>query len=222
LKNTGTETINLSGITFDSAIYFSVPQRTLLAPGQFYVIASKPEVFYHVYGMNPDGNYDRHLGNSGELLLITDPQGQDLFRFTYNDKAPWPEEADGGGFSLTSYDPDPEGDPGSSSYWISSSVTGGSPYADDPSTGADDRTKGFDNKILCLITPNPAREYFTVQSDQEEQTEIRIIDGRGILHYENSFSGSVTISCEELGSKGVYIVLLRNSYGIANQKVIVL
>ncbi len=46
LKNTGDVAINLSGLFLDSAVTYEFPEHTLLAPGQFYVIASKPSAFY--------------------------------------------------------------------------------------------------------------------------------------------------------------------------------
>ena len=42
-KNTGRGAVNISGITVDTAVYYRVPDGTMLPPKGFWVIASKPE-----------------------------------------------------------------------------------------------------------------------------------------------------------------------------------
>ncbi len=57
LKNTGNSAINISGVTIDTAVYFTVPEGAIMPPKTFYVIASKPGAFYGYYGMNASGNF---------------------------------------------------------------------------------------------------------------------------------------------------------------------
>jgi len=73
LKNTGYTAINLSGLVLDSAIYYEFPAETLLPPGQFYVIASKPSAFYLRYGLVASGNYKKNLSNGGDRVQTGDP-----------------------------------------------------------------------------------------------------------------------------------------------------
>jgi len=60
--------INISGIKIDSAVHYAVPPNTLLSPGSFYVIASKPADFYNCLWLNPNGNYKGNLSNDEEYI----------------------------------------------------------------------------------------------------------------------------------------------------------
>ncbi len=72
LKNTGNSAVNISGVTIDTAVYFTVPEGAILPPKAFYVVASKPGSFYEYYGMNASGNFQGNLSNAGEFILIND------------------------------------------------------------------------------------------------------------------------------------------------------
>ncbi|MFZ5942070.1 MAG: CotH kinase family protein [Bacteroidota bacterium] len=222
LKNTGSTSINLSGISFDSAVWYLVPAQTLLSPGQFYVIAAKPEVFYQLYGRNPDGNFDKHLSNGGELILIQDPAGNDLFRFSYSDNSPWPATADGDGFSLSATKAVPDGDPGDYNYWMSSINTGGSPYADDPHITAVEPLQGNAFADRFSVWPNPASDFVELSCESGEECSVEIYDASGKSVYVNTFTGHLTLACSELGEKGVYFAVLSNRYQTETKKIILL
>jgi len=59
-------------------------------------------VFVARYGAGPRiaGVYTGALDNTGEELALIAANDADIFRFVYNDKAPWPTAADGDGRSL--------------------------------------------------------------------------------------------------------------------------
>ncbi len=66
LKNTGTNTLNLSGLTFSSGITFTFTNGTLLGPGQFFVMGRNASAFAAKYpGMALRGIYTGKLDNSG-------------------------------------------------------------------------------------------------------------------------------------------------------------
>jgi len=98
--NAGNQPLNLSGLRLDSAVRYSFPENMLLYPKQFYVVASNPPMFYDFYGLPASGNYSGQLSNGGEEVVLADPAGNPIIRFTYLDNLPWPPEADGTGFSL--------------------------------------------------------------------------------------------------------------------------
>lgn len=77
LKNTGTEVINLSGIEFTNGIRFNFQDRTLLAPGEFKVIAAQAVSFAERYpDVQVDGEYFGKLSNGGEELEISFTTGE--------------------------------------------------------------------------------------------------------------------------------------------------
>ena len=56
----------------------------------------------------------------------------------YNDKSPWPEEADSAGYSLVARDTYGQGIPDSSDYWRASHAVNGSPGLDDLASGVEE------------------------------------------------------------------------------------
>ena len=131
LKNTGTNTLDLSGLRFTSGLTFSFTNGTRLAPGAFFVLSPSASAFALRYpGVPVNGNYSGKLDNGGEKLTLAHVLGTNVFSFTYNNAVPWPITPDGYGFSLVRENL--AGNPDSSSSWRPSSALGGSPGADDP------------------------------------------------------------------------------------------
>jgi hypothetical protein len=131
LKNIGSSQIDVGGSRFIEGISCTIPSPTIVEPQGFVVLVSDTEQFSHRYGSLHVVPYDGSLDNGGELLLLLSAHNDTLISVRYNDKAPWPEEADGAGYSLVSKDPSPEGDPNDPSYWRPSARIHGSPAADD-------------------------------------------------------------------------------------------
>ncbi len=131
LKNTGTNTLNLSGLTF-SGVNFTFTNGTMLAPGAFFVLARNAAAFGAKYpGVTLGGIYTGNLANGGESLSLNHALGGGIFSVTFDDAAPWPVAADGYGFSLVQVNPTTQA-PDDGSKWRASTLVGGSPGADDP------------------------------------------------------------------------------------------
>jgi hypothetical protein len=134
-KNTGTNTLNLSGLRFATGITFTFTNGTTLGPGQFFVIARNPAGFAAKYpGVPLRGAYSGRLDNGGENLRLIQFLGSTLISVTYDDRAPWPVTPDGQGFSLVPVNPDANPDSNDARNWRASSAAGGSPGADDPAS----------------------------------------------------------------------------------------
>jgi hypothetical protein len=132
LKNAGTNTLNLSGLSF-SGINYTFTNGTLLAPGQFWVLAADGGSFAAKYpGIAINGVFSGQLANNGETLRLTHPLGATIFSVSYDDELPWPVTADNHGFSLVPRNPGLTQAPDNGAAWRSSSNPGGSPGADDP------------------------------------------------------------------------------------------
>ncbi|HNY27602.1 MAG TPA: lamin tail domain-containing protein [Candidatus Sumerlaeota bacterium] len=111
MKNIGNADICLSGIQFVEGISFTWPTETnetttvpltMLAPGQYVVLARNIAAFQSRYGMSIPvaGPYSGQLSDKGETLWLQDARGNTIQRFTYNDSGDWPGRADGKGSSL--------------------------------------------------------------------------------------------------------------------------
>ncbi len=133
LKNVSNTELDLSGVCFTNGIRFTFPVGSRLAPGQFAVWVSNPTAFQGKYPAVPvRGTFTGHLADSGETLALVDAAGSNIVTLTYGDRDPWPQSADGVGFSLVPVNANFDPAPADPLNWRASSAVGGSPGADDP------------------------------------------------------------------------------------------
>lgn len=119
LHNVSGSSVDLSGWDIDGISGFEFPAGTILPAGGFVILADSAtttaEEFRSNYGVPASvpifvSGFD--LGNSGEGLNLEKPNPTPLEpdilieRIRYNDKAPWPTEANGSGPSLERLPPD--------------------------------------------------------------------------------------------------------------------
>jgi hypothetical protein len=132
-KNVSGDTIDLSGVHFTSGIQYTFPVGSLMGPGQFVLLASNLAAFTAKYpGVPVDGIYSNQLSNSGETITLAAPgSNSPILSLTYGTRPPWPETADGAGFSLVPVNPNFNPDPNDPGNWRASAALGGSPGADD-------------------------------------------------------------------------------------------
>ncbi|MAT72712.1 MAG: hypothetical protein CMJ58_24800 [Planctomycetaceae bacterium] len=131
LLNAGSQQVDLSGIqiTQFTGTPYVFESGLSLAPGERIVVARSPAVFQVVYGTGPriapTGFGPANLSNGGETIALETAAGVEFLSFEYDDAAPWPTEADGGGPSLEIIDA--SGDPADPMNWRASLVDGGTP-----------------------------------------------------------------------------------------------
>jgi hypothetical protein len=77
-------------------------------------------------GVKIAGVFSGNLSNSGEQLILTGPGGT-IKDFTYGDSAPWPNAADGDGYSLVLNNPVSNPDANLPQSWRSSAEVNGTP-----------------------------------------------------------------------------------------------
>ena len=104
-----TETIDLSGATFDEGVEFAFALGTTLPPLAS-IVVTRDQAAYAAANDSAGliiaaDEFSGGLSNGGEILGLITPEGDDIRRFAYDDQAPWPEDADGGGSSLVLIDP---------------------------------------------------------------------------------------------------------------------
>lgn len=135
LKNTGTNTLNLSGLAFTTGVTFTFTNGTTLAPGAFCVLARNAAAFAAKYPtVSLKGIFTGSLDNGGETLTLSHPLGTTIFSVNYDDALPWPIAADGFGFSLVQKNPNQSQAPDDGNKWRASTAIGGSPGVNDPAT----------------------------------------------------------------------------------------
>jgi hypothetical protein len=132
-KNTGVSSVSLADVAFSDGITYSFSNDAKIDAGEFIVLAVNGDGFARRYGSAPFGIYTGKLSNAGEKVTLKDLKaGKEFLSVEYNDKAPWPEAADGGGRTLVPAIADVAGDPNDASYWRASFKANGSPGEDDP------------------------------------------------------------------------------------------
>jgi hypothetical protein len=176
LTNFSGTTIDLTDVHFEG-ITFTFADGTLLSAGERIVVVRNQAAFVAQYGNGPRvaGEYTGALDNTGEEIAVIAANGLDILRFTYNDKAPWPKAADGGGRSLVLRDP--AADPVNEQNWRVSSANGGNPGGSDSTAFsgtalADEDKDGFQALIEYLFgtsdtVPNPEDAPFAAIEDFE-------------------------------------------------------
>lgn len=222
-KNTGTTPIDLTGLKLDSAINFQFPNEQLLNPGAFFVVASKPNIFFSKYKQYPSGNFSKNLANSGEEVFLLDRDNKVVFSFTYDDANPWPTTPDGDGFTLTSKQANPTENPNSYDYWMASSTLNGSPFMDDRNATTSLELESSENSEI-LIYPNPTRGLFYVNrgpSNSIDPYQVSIYDTKGSLLFKQRYEHTAVIDLRQRNLlDGIYIVKVQTATQTATHKVI--
>lgn len=97
--NNGQTTQNLLNCSFSLGVTFTFPD-VLINPGEYKVVAVNASAFNNVFGFVPM-QFTGALSNNGEPIRLVDAFGTIIDELTYDDQAPWPTQANGGGKSLT-------------------------------------------------------------------------------------------------------------------------
>ncbi|MGB0387932.1 MAG: CotH kinase family protein [Ardenticatenaceae bacterium] len=130
LKNIGTSTLSLGGFRFIDGISYTFPPTATLAAGEQLVLVRNQTEFATRYPDLPTaGVYEGKLSNSGETITLVDHSGLLITSFKYDDQFPWPQTADGAGYTLL-LDHAPAS-PNQPCSWRASSHLYGTPAIDD-------------------------------------------------------------------------------------------
>ncbi|MBN2739000.1 MAG: lamin tail domain-containing protein [Spirochaetales bacterium] len=127
LKNNSAKEIILTGFSFTKGIIYNFPEGSVLPANSYLVVAALPVAFKAHYNSSSIGPYSGSLDNSGEKITLKDGYDNTIFSVKFNDKEPWPESADGDGFSLVPVEENSAVDPDETSYWTASAQLKGSP-----------------------------------------------------------------------------------------------
>ncbi len=229
LYNAGTTDVDLTGWTYsdsDDTHIFAFPDGTILASGEYLVAAEETANFSAIHPgvSNVVGDADFGLAGSGELVRIFDASGAIADSLTYDDSAPWPEEADGDGYTLALTDPTcdnhlPE-------CWSASAQMNGTPGAPNfpPVTAVERETP--ETPLQIDIYPNPAAGQTTVSVSGAtgDAVLVEVFDVRGrqvpISAARLSLPGSAVLDTGELAT-GLYFVRIASPRGTVHRAVMV-
>lgn len=228
LKNIGTESINISEAYFEDGITFTFPAGTIVNPGEFILLSSNMEEFNNRYGFYPFGQYSGQLDNGGESLTLLTAAADTIFSVVYDDKSPWPEAADGGGYSLVNVNP--SGNLNDPANWENSYNIHGSPGQDDLSTSVENNDISMpENFSMFQNYPNPFNPETTIHYNITKTGKIKLtvydILGKEISTLVNKIqtpgSYKLRFSGEDLSSN-IYFYRLETTEGIITKKMILL
>lgn len=133
LTNISSSPIHLADVRFTDGIDFSFQGNPFvgLDSGESVLIVEDRTAFQRRYPTVPSeriaGEYDNNLSNDGERIEIVGAEDEVIRAFTYNDKAPWPEAADGDGYSLELINPTSNPDHDVATNWRASQGIHGTP-----------------------------------------------------------------------------------------------
>ena len=135
LQNIGTANVDLTGVRLEDAVTFEFgggdPAALTLGPGGRIVVVANAQGFTLRYGTKTGvtiaGAFSGSLNNAGELVTLRAADGTVIRQFSYRGTEPWPEEANGLGYSLVLNNPSSNPNAALGANWRSSAQIGGSP-----------------------------------------------------------------------------------------------
>ena len=110
LFNNSPDDVDISGWVFKDekeTHSYKIPENTILKSGKYLVLAKDTSLFRQSFPdvKNYTGPFVFGLSGSGEKIRLLDDAMNIIDSLTYDDKAPWPEEADGEGKTLELFNP---------------------------------------------------------------------------------------------------------------------
>ncbi len=125
--NNSDESVDISGWYFsdsDISHKFIFPSSTILEADSYLVLTKDEAAFSSLFPDvdNTIGDMDFGLSGDGELIRLYNASGEIVDSLTYNDKAPWPIEADGLGATMALANPGLDNSDGSN--WAASTGHG--------------------------------------------------------------------------------------------------
>ena len=204
ITNTGTTTIDLSGIYFRKlGATYQFPFNSTIAANSSIFLASNSSVFQNKYGFAPFGQYTRNLSNKSYNIVLADAMGNIIDEVEYFDTAPWPTAADGLGSYLQLSDTSLDNNLASS--WFANSAV----------LSIKNNNKVVDVKIY----PNPTNNIVRISSEIAID-KFEIIDAYGkIINTKVSNSSNFEIDLSNF-STGLYFLRTYSDQAINTSKII--
>jgi len=232
LYNAGLSDVNLSGWIFkdeNDLNSFTFPAGNLLNKDDYLVLCRDTLKFSNHFSdvKNKIGNFDFGINNGGELIRLYDERNILIDSVSFDDKFPWPVEADGAGKTLELINPG--FDNSIAENWTVSTIPGTPGKKNDAFTAVyntdynKNRTFNLSQNFPNPFNPITSIEYFLPASGK---TSLKVYDVLGrevaVLKNEVQLGGNYTISFdgEDLPS-GIYFYKLEYNMRIITKKMII-
>ena len=231
LKNVGDETLDLSGMYFSRGITYTFPNDAKIGSGGFMVLASNKNAFFTRYGFQAYDEYEGQLDNSGETIALNTAAGDTLIKIHYNDKYPWPNSADGDGYSLVPREQNPYKDQNDGTNWMASREINGNPGRDNIAVSVEElRQQEIPSEYKLLQNyPNPFNPAthinYSVPEDCKITLKIYNILGQEVATLFEGYRqrGNYTVSFDGSSlSSGVYFYRMMSEKFSGTKKMVLL
>lgn len=201
ITNTGTTTVNLSGIYLkELGTSYQFPYNSTIAGNSSLYLAANPTVFQTQNGFAPFGQFIRNLSNKSQKIVLADAFGNLIDTVEYFDSSPWPTAPDGGGSYLQLTSTALDNNLGSS--WIAStSALNASEF----------------NFTSITIYPNPATAILNIQSPISiDKIELFDVSGKSVKTVQAN-GKEMQINIADF-SNGLYFVKIYTELGVKTEK----
>jgi hypothetical protein len=194
IQNTGSTLVNLTGVYFKKlGVSYQFPQNASINSGESIYLAGDAITFQNKYGIAPFDTFLRDLSNSSHHLVLSDAFGNVIDEVEYEDKAPWPKDADGDGFYLELINVN--SDNAIASNWLATSDSALSAY------------RFHNSEVYFSVYPIPSKERVLVKTAQKMR-KIMIFSPLGQqIKTQNVNLKSAKINISKL-DKGIYFLNL--------------
>ncbi|MDF1699425.1 MAG: CotH kinase family protein [Saprospiraceae bacterium] len=192
IYNPSDKDVDLEGFVLSNAIDYTFPQGSEIQSKETVLLALNPSLVSQ--GIDQEFMWDLgRLSNEGEKIVLSSPAGIVEDHVRYNNKSPWPIEAEGNGSYLELIDPSLD------NHFAES-------WKSELNTSTSDK-----DQITNIITyPNPASESINILSPEEIIHKLEIINIWGQTVFERPVnSNSYRFNTHQL-AKGTYYIRINN------------
>lgn len=223
LFNGTTSSLPLDGLQIQDGMgnSYTVPAGTSIPPGGHHVFYQDAVKFAAQFPnvANKTGPLGFGLDGNGDMIRLFTPDGRVYLSLCFDDSAPWPNEADGGGYTLESIENNPN--PNLAANWFAGCLGGSPGQAFDINCGNVGIDEHQDKPNVLSAWPNPAREQLFFRLGTGNPASFALLDvlGRKML-YQESANGEGSFSLKGL-PRGVYFVEGTSEGGRRLLKVVV-
>ncbi len=159
---------------------FVFPENTVLTKGQYLILFRDSAKFKSQFPsvLNAVGPFDFGLSSSGDTLRLFDDENSLYLSMSYSPSPPWPDEANGQGYTLELLDAN--GNLNDASNWFTGCIGGSPGKAFEPCQQNVDDAR-FNNTVTLNSYPNPFDNHtcFLLHTSKNETVTINILDQFG-------------------------------------------
>jgi len=222
--------MTLDGFYFSSGIEYVFTVGTEVAAEGFLILAKDSVAFESVFGMPARQWTSMSLDNDGEAITLRNSSGSVRDTVEYNDVAPWPTEANGGGYSLALCDPLSNNND-VSNWGITTNNTGlvinGITIYADPGALSNCVTVGIDDAVVAdgfSVYPNPSNGIVSIglaEGALTDNAEVSVYDALGQMVLQRSINGTSTkLDLTDLA--GIYLIEVTTGNARFTERILLL